>query len=916
MALGSKAWNRSKIMFVGEGRAGKTALCNSMMGKQFEETESTVGLTQLTCDVWSTAATSNGRWTEYTKPEREFEAGVAQLVRNMKSLKPAGNELKHQTSKKVSNMPSDPDNNAPLNGDADHTFNADEIFRVSKLESSRESTRSFNETSVNNGVPQFKSDVSLVMKHLAEVKVRDADLILSLFDFGGQSVFNIIHHLFLTSDGVYVVVFNMMDILDYNKRELSLSEMSFWINSIVMHTRDAKTDKIAPIFLVGTHKDYISDNANFEQISQIIEKRFQYHVGWPLINENKNMITNHSFCFFPVNNKQGLLDNVVIDLMSAIENVAKVADCVKEPRPLTWLKALDELVATKKSVLAMEEATTIAVASGVEEDTVTLFLSFLNEMGVVLWLDEEGLRDVVILDVITFFVEPATLIICNHIAKPSDGTIHHKKIQEVCRKNRAKDWFEMTQRGLVSKQLMEFFLAHNVEDCNIPVVINMMLKYGLIVRFVTKDLASDVCELPAHLYSTYFLVPALLTAVPRDSSMFQDESWKNISSFNSCYFVFTTDANFVSSKSYDVTTLQSEGFLPRGLMERLVCKAVKWIQLTDIRVEPRLFQNYAALLCGNQEFRLVCIPGINCIRLDIEGEHPLPVYNRIYEQIDLCIKECMGSLQFIAAIRLSTDSESEDRFTLLNLEAVRNTLENGSLLRIGGRPPINRQEVKRNYGQWFINTDMLPFYDVFISHRWHKDDDEVIEHLNFAIRESTLGSQYRAVQLFYDKDRLKVCQQFQKAFGRALVNSTIFVPILCTTALQKMLSHNSADEDNVLIEWMLALECVQNPIHSKMRGIYPLMFGQRSADGSVGDLFAEGVIDRLPDIIPAASIEVVRRLLEEHGFTASSYLTNLTVRGVVKEICKYMGLEGWRYPDGFINVASEAIVKHLDDFPN
>ena len=70
-------------MLVGEGRVGKTALCNSMMGKPFVETESTAGLTQLTCDVRTAATGSNGRWVEHTKPEREYEAGAAQLIKSM-----------------------------------------------------------------------------------------------------------------------------------------------------------------------------------------------------------------------------------------------------------------------------------------------------------------------------------------------------------------------------------------------------------------------------------------------------------------------------------------------------------------------------------------------------------------------------------------------------------------------------------------------------------------------------------------------------------------------------------------------------------------------------------------------------------------------------------------------------------------
>jgi GTPase SAR1 family protein len=37
------SWNRSKIMLVGQGRAGKTALARSMMVEPFRETPSTIG---------------------------------------------------------------------------------------------------------------------------------------------------------------------------------------------------------------------------------------------------------------------------------------------------------------------------------------------------------------------------------------------------------------------------------------------------------------------------------------------------------------------------------------------------------------------------------------------------------------------------------------------------------------------------------------------------------------------------------------------------------------------------------------------------------------------------------------------------------------------------------------------------------
>ena len=771
---------------------------------------------------------------------------------------------------------------------------------------------SFSNIGEKNNLLSLKESLALKYLREADANVSESNLILSLFDFGGQSVFNIIHHLFMTSYGVYVLVFTMVDILDDNKREQSLSEISFWINSIVMHTCDKMSGKVAPIFLVGTHKDYVNDAANFDRISQIIEDRFRYNPGWPYIMDNSN-----GLCFFPVNNVLGQGDEKIVDLMTKIVEVATEADYVKAPRPLTWLKALDELMATNRSFLTMTEASSIAIASGVEEDAVPFFLSFLNEMSVVLWLNREGLRDVVILDIITFFVEPATLIICNHIANRSDSTVHQKKIQEICKRKRAVEWDEMTQRGLLSRPLVEL-LVHKTGENNIPVIIDIMLFYGLIVRLDRiNDITTIVVQPPI-----YYLVPALLPRTVGNPYTFQDSRWRIIRNFMSCYFFFTLDARMHDAKSYNFSSLRNEGFLPRGVMERLIGKAVQWSQLTniiDVHEMMRLYQNYAVLSYGRQQFRLICIPEINCIRLDIEGEHPLPVYNRICEQISECVKECMRecmrSLQFITALPLGTASDLSQELSLLNLQALRDIHENDSSLVVNDFPLVNRQYVSSNYGPWLLNTDMLSSYDVFISHRWHKADDELVDQLYDAfLLGFTVCSEKRAVQVFDNKVMLKKAQRFQNVMARVLINSTIFVPLLSSAALQRMLTHNPAEEDNLLIEWMLALECMQNPSQSKVRYIYPLLFGERKEDGSVGVLFYEGIFDRLPDIIPTASIEAVKKLLKENNVNVSSSSNNRTVRDIVGEISKYYGLPGWAYSSNeLVDIFTETIVNIINE---
>jgi hypothetical protein len=77
------------------------------------------------------------------------------------------------------------------------------------------------------------------MNCLANQKLSESELVLSIFDFGGQSVFNVIHHLFLTSSGMYLLIFNMEDFTaaDARRKQQCLDYLKFWLNSISIHTR-------------------------------------------------------------------------------------------------------------------------------------------------------------------------------------------------------------------------------------------------------------------------------------------------------------------------------------------------------------------------------------------------------------------------------------------------------------------------------------------------------------------------------------------------------------------------------------------------------------------------------------------------------------------------------------------------------
>lgn len=254
---GRKPWGRSKIMIVGEGRAGKTALANSIMGKNFEETSSTVGINLFTCDI-KYAAVGNGQWNQHANPEKLLEAALAQMIADEKlkrrhkvveGFELAGDIMKSAAGKAWASgeaaigeiaenlFTSAVDNSmsssepapaveavdfapavamemkgrvAPMHTVCDNKDEApidDSQFTAASSSAPVAASNKYINVE-GEQAPGVNND--LVMKCLTDGIHTESKFIISLFDFGGQSVFNVIHPFFLTKYGVYIVTFNMV----------------------------------------------------------------------------------------------------------------------------------------------------------------------------------------------------------------------------------------------------------------------------------------------------------------------------------------------------------------------------------------------------------------------------------------------------------------------------------------------------------------------------------------------------------------------------------------------------------------------------------------------------------------------------------------------------------------------------------
>jgi hypothetical protein len=86
--------------------------------------------------------------------------------------------------------------------------------------------------------------------------------------------------------------------------------------------------------------------------------------------------------------------------------------------------------------------------------------------------------------------------------------------------------------------------------------------------------------------------------------------------------VFSSSEDMKAKCIIQSSDLRSDGFLPNGLFERLVGKAVGWCQFTSKLVQidtDLLFKDLVILRYGRRCFRLSLEQDLSSIRLDVEG---------------------------------------------------------------------------------------------------------------------------------------------------------------------------------------------------------------------------------------------------------------------------------------------------------
>lgn len=232
---------------------------------------------------------------------------------------------------------------------------------------------------------------------LKHPKEKDVEIVLNVWDFGGQEVYRITHQFFFSRRSLYILVWN-------TRENMSLTDISNWLDQLRIRVPDAK------VVLVATHCE--------ERPSDIDIDYFKRIFG--------DMICDH----LEVDNSTGKgidkLRNVLAKLASELPQMGEVVNP-------SWLSALDGLNELKKSNAQISQAAFIELLNSVEvsESEIGLISQLLHDLGHIIYFPgDSGLHDIVVLQP-EWLTKAISYVLNDRATMDNYGVLVHSDLKKI-----------------------------------------------------------------------------------------------------------------------------------------------------------------------------------------------------------------------------------------------------------------------------------------------------------------------------------------------------------------------------------------------------------------------------------------------------------------------------------------------------
>lgn len=709
---------------------------------------------------------------------------------------------------------------------------------------------------------------------------------LVTYDYGGQRVFYAMHHLFLTRFGVYLACFDMRKLVDVgamstvwkdgsktNEKETvydpegCLSFLRFWLASIYEHARDSQGG-CATVMLIGTHGDLVTSPAQHKAVSDRLLGVFGVENA---ANGNGMLMISLEYfsdelCFWPLDNTQRPASANHRKLRERINEVVMREEFVQRPLPLAWLRFSDELAAIaagtatvdgdadgeKQPVLSLAEVRVVAERCGVKSEHLLQVLRLLHQLGSIVFYDEPGLRDLVVL-------EPQWLVVA--VARVIRDYDLHTVQRDRQARALGKQWLMLTKEAKLTKGLLELLWV-DYTPLQRRVLLALLLKFGLCCPLPNdKDLSAPV-----------YLVPSILPEVP----------YPNIERFASCATLHTRLSDRLP-------------FLPAALWARLLVRCTQFDVMLQQSSEagsggsmvtgPTLSRHWALLSFGGKPFLLHNNDKDQVVSVEIGSDFPTPLAETLLELARDTCSEWLPELS--ANMTVETHGASFDIKAVLALE---NSID-GSLTH------------PTQPGLFLGRAELFPWlrplgdtsYDLFISYR-QASEGQLAQLLFHDLTNRTIGQEQRQVRVFLDRNRLLPSQPWNAGCLRQLTSSAVVCPLVSYGALQRMElldpERGTDFRDNVLLEWMLTLE-----LHAqgRLKAIQPILIGKIKEDGSMGNFFNDGSMGSLKDMPSPKALAALRAIAADiqPPLMLSAQAEMRTIKGTLDALLAFPTTPWW-----------------------
>jgi hypothetical protein len=258
----------------------------------------------------------------------------------------------------------------------------------------------------------------------------DGELLLRLWDFGGQAVYRMTHQFFYTPQALYLVVWNA-------RAGQRMNDVRGWLGGI-----RSRVGSDAKVMIVATHCDEHHPDLDYLTLQR------QY----------KGMLCGQ----YAVDNASG---TGVADLRAAIAQHAATARQETSGFPRSWLAARDAVLgrAYQEPQIPFHEFAAVCTRHGLTEADTEALAKQMHGLGQIVYHDEEGLRDIVILDP-EWLSKTIAKVVEDPATRVAGGVLDHARLGEIWRAKPGEPVYHRRLYPYFLRLMEKFDLSYRLED--------------------------------------------------------------------------------------------------------------------------------------------------------------------------------------------------------------------------------------------------------------------------------------------------------------------------------------------------------------------------------------------------------------------------------------------------------------------